>query len=159
MGPVTIRPADITDAEALAPLHVQVWDEAYIGLIAHEVLDQRRAEPMEAKVERWRERVAWPHGATWVAEDGGALVGFVSAGVGRDGTGELEVMALYVRRSHYDTGLGRRLLETAVGARPAYLWVLEGNARAIRFYQRQGFVLDGRAEDEPEGRHLRMSRG
>lgn len=156
---MTIRPADIADAEALAPLHLQVWDEAYTGLVPQEILDARRAEPMSARVERWRGRIAWPHGSTSVAEDARELVGFVSSGRGRDGAGDLELMALYVRRSHYDTGLGHRLLDTAIGDESAYLWVLDGNARAIRFYEQHGFAFDGQVEEEVEGLHRRMVRG
>ncbi len=33
--------------------------------------------------------------------------------------------------------------------------VLEGNERAIRFYERQGFRFDGAGHDEEEGRHVR----
>ncbi|GAA1965507.1 GNAT family N-acetyltransferase [Nocardioides panacihumi] len=156
---MTIRPAVVADAELLAPLHVQAWDEAYTGLMPQRILDAHRSEPMGAKVERWRGRIAWPDGSTWVAEDDGGLVGFVSTGPGRDGSGVLELMALYVRRSHYGAGLGHRLLETAIGAGPAYLWVLDGNARAIGFYERHGFSFDGQVEDEPEGLHRRMVRG
>lgn len=156
---VTIRTAGVDDAEALAPLHVVAWDEAYTGLMPQRILDERKTEPMAAKVDRWRGRIAWPDGHTWVADDGGELVGFVSTGPGRDGRGDLELMALYVRRSHYDTGLGHRLLEAAIGDGPAYLWVLDGNARAIRFYERHGFAFDGQVEDEPEGLHRRMTRG
>jgi len=165
---VRIRPAVVADAERLAPLHVQAWDEAYTGLMPQEILDAHRSEPMAEKVERWRGRIVWPDGSTWVAEDDGELLGFVSTGPGRDGSGILELMALYVRRSHYGTGLGHRLLETALGGtalggmalgdRPAYLWVLDGNARAIGFYERHGFSFDGQVEDEPEGLHRRMVR-
>jgi ribosomal protein S18 acetylase RimI-like enzyme len=156
---VTIRVAGVADAEALAPLHVQVWDEAYTGLMPQQVIDGRKVEPMRAKVARWRQRIARPDCTTWVADDAGDLVGFVESGRGRDGSGELELMALYVRSSHYDTGLGHRLLETAIGDGPAYLWVLDGNARAIRFYERHGFAFDGRIEEEVEGLHRRMVRG
>jgi GNAT superfamily N-acetyltransferase len=155
----TIRPAEPADAEALAPLHTAVWVEAYTGLMPQQVLDDLHRRPLEERVQRWRERIAWPHGTTWVAEDGGDLVGFASSGRGRDGSGDLEVMALYVRRSHYDTGLGHRLLVTAIGDAPAYLWVLDGNARATRFYERHGFAFDGQVEEEPEGLHRRMVRG
>jgi ribosomal protein S18 acetylase RimI-like enzyme len=153
-----IRPAEVADAERLAPLHTRVWLEAYAGLMPEEILDDLQRRPLEQSVERWRERIAWPHGTTWVAEDGNALVGFVSSGRGRDGDGDLEVMALYVRRSRYDTGLGHRLLVTAIGDAPAYLWVLDGNTRAIRFYERHGFVFDGKVEEEREGLHRRMAR-
>ncbi|MDX3003067.1 hypothetical protein PWY87_15370 [Kribbella solani] len=39
--------------------------------------------------------------------------------------------------------LGGRLLEVGVGERAAYLWVFEGNERALGFYRRHGFVPDG----------------
>lgn len=156
---VSVRPAEIADAEALAPLHHEVWVEAYTGLVPQQVLDDMGRRPLEQRVERWRERIAWPHGTTWVAHDAGTLAGFVSVGRGRDGSGDLEVMALYVRRRHYDTGLGHRLLVTAIGEAPAYLWVLDGNARATRFYERHGFAFDGQVEEEPEGLHRRMVRG
>ena len=155
----SIRPAEPADAEGLAPLHTEVWREAYTGLMPQEVLDGLDRRPLEQRVQRWRERIAWPDGATWVAEGGGGLLGFVSTGRGRDGSGDLEVMALYVRRSHYGTGLGHRLLATAIGDAPAYLWVLAGNARAISFYERHGFAFDGQVEQEAEGLHRRMVRG
>jgi ribosomal protein S18 acetylase RimI-like enzyme len=46
----------------------------------------------------------------------------------------------------------------AVGDRAAYLWVVEGNQRALGFYERQGFRVDGTTKEEPEGLHLRMVR-
>ena len=41
------------------------------------------------------------------------------------------------------TGLAARLLQEALGERAAYLWVLEGNERAVAFYRRHGFAFDG----------------
>ena len=156
---VTIRLADIADAEELAALHQRVWEEAYTGLMPQRILDERRARPFAARVEVWRDRIALPDQHTWVAVDDGVVVGFAESGLGRDGSGGLELMAVYVLRSHYGTGLGDRLLETAIGSEPAHLWVLDGNQRAIRFYERHGFAFDGRTEAAPEGRHLRMVRG
>jgi GNAT superfamily N-acetyltransferase len=60
-----------------------------------------------------------------------------------------ELYALYVHPEWWSTGTGRalmdRVLSSAVGAGyPSItLWVLEGNARARRFYQRAGFSPDG----------------
>lgn len=160
MGHV-IRRAGPEDAAALAALHLVVWEETYAGLIPQRILDERRRRPQAQRVAQWRERVTWAGGATWVAEhDGGqsCLTGFVGAGRGRHGDDRLELMALYVLARHHGTGLGHRLLTTAIGEEPAYLWVLDGNARAIGFYERHGFAFDGTVEDEPEGRHRRMVR-
>ena len=56
------------------------------------------------------------------------------------------------------TGVGYALFETAIGDRAAYLWVLANNERAIRFYERQGFRLDGTEDEHDEGLHVRMVR-
>ncbi|WP_414899266.1 GNAT family N-acetyltransferase [Serinicoccus sp. CUA-874] len=41
------------------------------------------------------------------------------------------------------TGLAQELLRRALGEQAAYLWVAQGNHRAVRFYEQQGFALDG----------------
>ena len=159
---VTIRLADPADAEPLAVLHLRVWEEAYTGLVPPQVLDERRARPLAERTQVWRGRLARPEQDTWVAvaegRTGAEIVGFAESGRGRDGSGRLELMALYVRARHYGTGLGHRLLVTAIGDRPAYLWVLDGNERAVRFYERHGFAFDGAVEEHPEGLHRRMVR-
>jgi GNAT superfamily N-acetyltransferase len=157
----TVRRAVPEDAEALAHLHLDVWDDAYTGLVPQGILDDRRERAAE-RVERWREILADPatEAPTYVAEGPDGLVGFASAGPARDDDvdTELELWALYVRQEHYGTGVGYLLFETVVGDRAAYLWVLAGNARAIAFYERQGFRLDGTEDEHDEGRHLRMVR-
>jgi len=67
-------------------------------------------------------------------------------------------MALYVRAARWGHGIGYALLETAIGDRAAYLWVLHDNERAIGFYERQGFRLDGTRDEHDEGLHVRMVR-
>lgn len=158
-----IRPARPEDAAALTDLHLDVWDEAYTGLIASEVLAARRVDP-EARAQRWRENIATTSNTVLVAEGTGErLLGFAIAGAVRDepagGLPERELMALYVRAEVYGTGLGHALLRAAIGDGPASLWVLEGNARAIRFYERQGFRPDGARKEDPVGTELRMVRG
>lgn len=157
-----VRRATPADAEALAHLHLDVWDDAYTGLMAQSILDDRRDE-VEERVERWRTILAeadMESGGTLVAETDEGLVGFVSAGPGRDADvdTELELKALYVRARWWGSGLGYQMFQQAVGDRAAYLWVLAANERAIRFYERQGFRLDGTSDEHDEGLHVRMVR-
>lgn len=158
---MVIRPAVLADAETLAHLHLDVWDEAYTGLIPQRILDARRASA-SAHVEVWRAILVHPRSTVLVAELDGRLLGFVSTGPGRDpssaGLPQLELMALYVRAQVYGEGVGHRLLEAAVGAASAYLWVLDGNERAIAFYERQGFTFDGATRTDDVGSESRMVR-
>jgi RimJ/RimL family protein N-acetyltransferase len=155
---VHIRRAEPADAEALAHLHLDVWDDAYTGLMPQGILDDRR-ERADERVARWRDILAQPS-ATWVAEDVEGLIGFAGTGPARDNDVEdlLELYALYVRASYWDAGVGYALFEQTVGDRAAYLWVLANNERAIAFYERQGFRLDGTEDEHDEGLHVRMVR-
>jgi len=66
-----------------------------------------------------------------------------------DATGGGQVYAIYVAPERLGTGAGRALMDAAVhwlgeqGLLPVRLWMLAGNARALAFYQRYGFRLDG----------------
>jgi ribosomal protein S18 acetylase RimI-like enzyme len=90
------------------------------------------------------------------------IVGFASSGTPRDEdpVRPLQLFVLNVVASQYGTGLGQRLLETAVAQEPAYLWVAEGNLRAQRFYEKNGFSLDDAFQDDERLsiRELRMVR-
>ena len=155
---VVLRPARPEDAEALAHLHLDVWDDAYTGLMPQRILDERR-EKADERVARWQAILAEHHG-NLLAEGPDGLIGFAASGTGRDNDVdiELELMALYVRKGWWGTGVGYALFEESVGDRAAYLWVLAANERAIRFYERQGFRLDGTEDEHDEGLHVRMVR-
>lgn len=157
-----IRAAVVDDAEALTDLHLDVWEEAYAGLIAETIFAERRAQ-RAARIDRWRTNLGTGPISTLVveAEEPGRLLGFASGGPAREddpGLPPLELTALYVRAERYGTGLGHRLLESAIGDAAAYLWVLDGNQRATTFYERQGFRFDGETKTEPVGVERRMVR-
>lgn len=155
--PVTVRPATVDDAAAIAHVHVLGWQQAYRGLMPDDFLDAidvaRRADSRRAMLE------GPPPGSFTLVADHRAtgIVGFVMgypfrrdeedppAPEGNVG----EIAAIYVLADHYDTGAGGALMEAALahleadGHTRASLWVLEGNARACRFYERGGWAHDG----------------
>lgn len=155
-----LRLATPDDAEALVDLHHACWREAYAGLLPAEVIEGTFAD-RAAHVARRRTRLADPDAPTYVVEVDGELVGFATAGPPRqeDPPTDLELYAVYARAATWGTGVGHALLEAALGDRAAYLRVLDGNERALAFYRRHGFALDGATEAHDEGRHLRMVRG
>ncbi|HJQ05183.1 MAG TPA: GNAT family N-acetyltransferase [Nocardioides sp.] len=157
-----IQPATVEDAEELTDLHLDTWEEAYADLMPASVFVERR-EGRSERIARWREILAGSASSSLLARsDSRRLIGFASTGPGRDldatDLPALELMALYVRAETYGTGIGDRLMDAAIGSAPAYLWVLEGNARAIRFYERHGFVFDGATTEESFGVERRMVR-
>ncbi|MDR7251418.1 GNAT superfamily N-acetyltransferase [Nocardioides sp. BE266] len=158
---VRIAPPRVEDAAAIADLQIAAWEEAYADLMPAAVFTERRAG-RDARVEQWRDIVSTGSSDNLLAWSADRLLGFSSTGPGRDDPAEglppLELMALYVRASSYGSGVGWALLEAAIGDADAYLWVLDGNERAIRFYERQGFRFDGATKDSDARIERRMVR-
>src|SRR4051794_30006355 len=100
-------------------VHVQVWREAYAGLLPADYL--AALDPTFGPT-RWRERfgsssdVSW-----WVARDEGGIAGMITAGPPRDDDAPvpLELYAINVLRRAHGTGLADDLMARAVGDRPA----------------------------------------
>ena len=158
----TIAPPDLADADEVGRVHVRVWQEAYAGLMPADYLDS--LDPV-AFAAHWRQVLADPRpGArTWVARDDAGVVGLATSGPARDADPPTahELYAINVLAHAHGTGVGPALLERAIGDRAAYLWVLDGNARASAFYRRHRFADDGGRKPEPDTGlvEIRMSRG
>jgi GNAT superfamily N-acetyltransferase len=142
------REAEIRDADAIGRVHVAAWRAAYRGTMSDAFLDALDAA---GRASRWRARLERGFDAgqqLFVAEDGGALVGFAGIGPERGGpAGELYAINLEPRA--WGSGIGAALLAHAtralagLGHREAVLWVVRDNARARRFYEREGWRADG----------------
>ena len=149
----TIRAADATDADAWAAVLVQSWQEAYTHLLPDGFFTPEYAE---SRRQWWRGTLRDPPpGAVFrVGIRDGQIVGIAMAGEahgaeGEDVPRERQLLLIYVLGSEYGTGLAQALLDAVLGDARAMLWVAERNPRAIRFYERNGFALDGvRREDE-----------
>ncbi|MFJ3385054.1 MULTISPECIES: GNAT family N-acetyltransferase [unclassified Curtobacterium] len=150
-GPA-VRRATSADAAAIAHVHVTAWREAYAHLLPASFL---AALDVDARAERWRGIIADPQTDVLVATVGDAVVGWASAGNGRDTAAprDRELEGIYVLAAAYGSGAGQALLDAAVGDAPAYLWMADDNPRAEAFYRRNGFRRDGAAKREQLGPH------
>lgn len=155
----TVRLAVADDAAELADLQIDVWEQAYRGLMPDTVLEERRAG-RAARVDRWLDNLSTSHATTTVAAGSGGLIGFASVGPHRDPEIEIstELWALYTRSEWWGSGVGHDLLAAALGDGRAYLWVLRGNDRAVGFYSREGFRGDGMLRQDRYGAEVRMCR-
>lgn len=165
-----IRTMTADDAEAVSALRIEGWRHAYRGLVPRSYLESMDAGK-DSRLRR--EALSRPdrQGTDLVTEDDvGTVTGWVAFGPHRadDGPEGSELYALYVRPDRIGTGTGRALLdewllrcERARSPR-LWLWVLEGNTPARRFYERAGFRPDGarstftvRGREVPEVRYAR----
>jgi RimJ/RimL family protein N-acetyltransferase len=145
---VAIRAARPADSAAVADLHLR--SRRAHGAFAPIVHD-------DADVHRHVAQDLLPRGGTWVAEDNGRVIGYVSVSVGRraddGGTGGW-IDHLYVDPDRVGAGIGSALMAVALreALRPLRLYTFGANAGARRFYERLGFVAiafgDGRDNEE-----------
>ena len=122
-------------------VHWKSWHEAYPGIMSREYLDKHTLERCEKLAFRWG-------GNILVAKDGNRVVGFVGYGDrGEEAPKTGEIFALYVLSEYYGKGVAQQLMKTGLEQLNGYsqicLWVLKENNRAIRFYQKCGFLPDG----------------
>jgi GNAT superfamily N-acetyltransferase len=141
---IAVRRAGPADAAAVADVYLASFRTALPAVRLVHSDDQVRA---------WiRDRVI-PED-TWVALDGTEIVGMMALSPGW-------VDQLYVAPNRLGEGIGGRLLDLAKrrSGGPLELWTFQVNARARRFYERNGFVAleetdgSGNEEREPDVRY------
>lgn len=137
------------DARAVAEIHIHTWRVAYASFVPADYLASLSVDHSEAM---WQKCIAAQAPELLVAKHADALQGWISFGACRDDDApktEAEIWALYVSPSAWSTGAGRLLWlrakerMLAQGFNTCALWVFPQNERAIKFYQRAGFVQDG----------------
>ena len=128
--PFTLRPYRAEDEDAAIELWRATWQQAYPQIDFSSRLAWWH--------ERWRNELV-PNAAIVVAVQAGALSGFVTI----DANGYLD--QLVVGSDHWGSSLATALVDEAKRRSPQgiTLRVNKDNARAIRFYQRNGFVHAG----------------
>jgi GNAT superfamily N-acetyltransferase len=158
----TIRTPRAHEAEALASLHLRTWAETYAGQFPPDAWnDEARA----ARVRLWTAicEAPRPTDSFAVAELDGEVVGFAGVGADLDPAAPRphQLWFIYLLASAQGQGTGQVLLDEVLGERPASLWVLERNPRAVAFYDRNGFLADGTRHPsgyDAAGDELRMVR-
>jgi GNAT superfamily N-acetyltransferase len=145
----TLRRASLDDSAAAAAVQCRSALVAYRHIFPAEA----PAPTPESLTPLWNARIDDDRWAVWVAEKGGDVVGAVMAGPDPDAPGKQRVghlARLYVLPECWGSGVGRLLYNAAIewlrssGFLQLTLWVLEANTRGRRWYERRGWVQDGR---------------
>jgi GNAT superfamily N-acetyltransferase len=166
---INVRPATEDDAARLAEIHVAAWQATYRGIMTDEYLDALDTGRATAA---WRRNIVEPRDGTihLVVQSGDAVAGFAILGPApadtAPGTGQL--YAINVHPDWWAQGIGSVLFAAAeqklteLGYDRAFLWVAQGNERAVSFYGNRGWAADGETLDDDrfsppvaESRHSR----
>lgn len=150
-----LRPED--DRFAVSRIYEESWKTAYKNIVPQNFLDS--IEPG-----RWAAHLDNGQIHHLLLIEDGAFIGTASycesrlpafAGFG-------EIVSIYLLPEYMGRGLGKKLFEAVVerlqklGFNHIFLWVLEENYRARKFYEKMGFTSSGEfLDDDIGGKKLR----
>jgi GNAT superfamily N-acetyltransferase len=138
------------DVGVIAALHADSWRRNYRGAYLDSYLD---GDVVAERLVVWRERITCPEATfrTIVAEHDGMFAGFAHVNLDDDPTWGALLENLHVTHELKGQGIGTRLMAASaravLDATPGaglYLWVLDVNAAAQRFYAARGGTEVGR---------------
>jgi len=144
-----IRVANLTDCSGIARVQVDSYRKAYGGILPVAYLDHFTYQEQE---QDWADLLSSDHNDVFhvAATDSQEIVGYALA---RQNCGDFpehdsELVALHVKTEYMQRGLGRQLINSAIGelhnrgGRSLFVWVLADNP-ARHFYEKLGGVLVG----------------
>jgi L-amino acid N-acyltransferase YncA len=144
---MVIREAKISDASAIAKVHVDTRRTTYKGIIPEEQLLKRTYEDTE---KRWANRIGDPHTSEFifVAENNeGEIVGFTSTSTNSEEDGFDSILStLYISEDYQMQGIGQSLIRVAANklkqqhVKSLIVWVFAENP-SKKFYERLGGKL------------------
>lgn len=133
---IILRPYAAADEEAAIALWLRTWQQVYPDIDFSARLDWWR--------QRWRDELA-AHAQIVVAERSGTIAGFVTVD-----PKTLYLDQIVVAPEAWGSDMAEALVAEArrLSPRGLDLQVNQDNARAIRFYQKQGFAITGEDKNE-----------
>jgi ribosomal protein S18 acetylase RimI-like enzyme len=140
-----IRPATLSDSQAIARVHVSSWRSTFRGLLPDDFLASLDEAHYE---ERWNRLIGASTSKVYVVDAEDGIVGFASGGRERAGVAGFggELYAIFLIDSAQRRGFGISLVRALVGGLrdmgldDMIVWVLRDNWGARHFYERLGGV-------------------
>jgi GNAT superfamily N-acetyltransferase len=131
---MNIRLAQDAEAKAIADIYTASFKA---------VLPTVKLVHSDSEIRQWFKETLIPGGGTWVAEDEGALFGFMALDVDM-------LEELYVVPEARGKGIGSLLLKKAKQLSPKGLkaYTFQVNTLAKKFYEKHGFVVAGFSNGE-----------
>ncbi|RYF74384.1 MAG: GNAT family N-acetyltransferase [Cytophagaceae bacterium] len=149
MEPITIRKAELSDLSRVQQIGRETFFETFADANTEADMQTYLEENFsDAKV--WAE-LSHPDSQFFVAWEGEAPIGYLKINTGQaqtepQGEEALEIERIYVKNAYHGKKVGQLLYEQALSIarqqNKMHLWlgVWEGNPKAIRFYEKNGFI-------------------
>lgn len=172
-------PATVEDVDVYVDLQLKCLEQTYAGY-GDEGFIHRQRDSRDELVEEFVDNVSSAQSRAFLAYDTSAdSLSPVGLGLSRLGplpweseldfvqvpAGSRELVQLYTLEQAHGQGLGQALFDAVLDSEePAYLHIVEGNAKAQRFYEKNGFSHEGfsltclGSWHNPDGPSMRVGR-
>lgn len=144
---VEVKHATRDDMKALAVIQTSSWKGAFKDILNKDTLerytDLEKCQMMLEKVYDSK------RGFFYIGYYKGKPCAELFWCEGKEMIESAEIVALHSIPECWGHGVGKEIIDKAIdeikakGYKNIYLWVFEENIRAIKFYEKEGFVLDG----------------
>jgi ribosomal protein S18 acetylase RimI-like enzyme len=141
---IELRPANFSDYNAIAKIHIESWQKNYRNILSDRFLDN---EIEKDRLKLWQNRLAsaMPGNQITVAVNNENIVGFSCLLLNYDSLYGSLLDNLHVRQEFQNSGIGKMLMKNCArmilekaNARKMYLWVYEANQNARKAYEHLG---------------------
>ena len=152
---MSVRRALREDAEVVGEIHSKAWKSAYRGLFPDEYIDSDTAS---RRTGEFLESIKDDKCMYFLLEASGQPAGIVKT---CECDNVLEIESIYILSEHRGQGLGAEAIDFILAYKPwdgIFLWVLEDNIKARRFYEKNGFKLSGDTRTIRRGIELKQLR-
>ena len=137
---MVIRSSQKDDVSSMSRVYVQTWRDTYLGVVPYDYLYTMSLPQLE---QEFLNELQSNQVISYVAEDAGGVIGFVSGGFERHGDHIYngEIYALYVLKNYQQQGVGTKLVSALArrlnqfGIYSMLVRVLEHNPYR-RFYEK-----------------------
>ena len=156
---ITIRLAKPGDAPDMAEIHARSWEVAYKDIIPMEYIKQKNA----TRPELYQRIITDDNTTQYVIQADGKTVGIMGIDAPQqcdDDVGDeyYELRGIYLHPDYYRKGIGTQAVNFAfdiarkLDKKFMNVWVFAENANSIKFYEKCGFVVDGKTRTYDYGK-------
>jgi GNAT superfamily N-acetyltransferase len=164
---VAIRLASPSDAPGMAEVHMRSWEAAYKDIVPAAYIREKNA----ARPAMYNRIFTDENTDFYVIQLDGKTVGIMRIAPPQDedaGDNTCEIHCLYLHPDVFRMGIGTKAMEFAFnkargsGKTAMTVWAWDDNVNAVRFYEKCGFIADGKTMSTEYGKEngrIRMKRG
>jgi L-amino acid N-acyltransferase YncA len=163
---ISIRLAVPNDAFDMAEVIIHSWEATYKGIMPANYIRKKNA----TRHDLYKRVITDGNDSSYVIEYNGKTVGIMKIAPPTDNDvsdDTYELHYIYLHPDYFRMGIGSKTIEFAfnkarcLGKKYMTVWVLDENVNSIAFYQKSGFITDGKVMDSEYGKkdgRIRMKR-